>query len=88
VQQLAQIHTFTDLCLTLGSYLLGRVVYGCPAEVLGQISGEELDVDCRQIMSAGALHSVEVVGPVLGEECANQHRDFWPRFIAQGHSVV
>jgi tRNA(Arg) A34 adenosine deaminase TadA/nucleoside 2-deoxyribosyltransferase len=67
---------------------IGRVVYGCPAEVLGRISGEELDVCCRKVMSAGVLHSVDVVGPVLPEECAEQHREFWPRFIAQGNSVV
>lgn len=63
---------------------IGRVVYGCPAEVLGAISGEELAVDCRQILSAGTLHRVDVVGPVLGEEAATQHREFWPGFIAAG----
>ena len=63
---------------------IGRVVYGCPADVLGSISGEELDVSCRQILGAGVLHGVEVVGPVLGEEAAAQHKAFWPTFIAAG----
>jgi hypothetical protein len=38
-------------------------------------------------MGAGVLHSVEVRGPVLGEEAAEQHRIFWPDFIAKGNAV-
>lgn len=53
---------------------IGKVVFGCPAEVLGAISGEELDVDCRDVLSSGILHSVDVVGPVCGEKAAAQHR--------------
>ena len=53
---------------------IGKVVFGCPAEVLGAISGEELDVDCRDVLSSGVLHAVDVVGPVCGEKAAAQHR--------------
>jgi tRNA(Arg) A34 adenosine deaminase TadA len=67
---------------------IGRVVYGCPAELLGDISGEELRVDCRVVLSSGILSSVEVVGPVLSDEAAAQHRAFWPTFLAAGNDVV
>jgi tRNA(Arg) A34 adenosine deaminase TadA len=60
---------------------IGRVVFGCPSKALGAISGEELDVDCRTVLGAGTLRAVEVVGPVLGEEAAAQHRAFWPGFL-------
>ena len=66
---------------------VGRVVYGCPAETLGEISGEEMRIDCRQVMSSGILHKVDVVGPVLGDEAAAQHRAFWPRFLSAGNPV-
>jgi len=65
-----------------------RVVYGCPAETLGEISGEELATDCRDVLSSGRLRTVEVVGPVMGEEAAAQHRAFWPAFLAGGNPVV
>ena len=54
---------------------IGRVVYGCPAEVLGSISGEELAVGCREVLGSGVLRAVEVVGPVLGEEAAASDPD-------------
>ncbi len=45
----------------------------CPARELGRISGEELDVDCRVVLSAGILHKVEVLGPLLADKAAHMH---------------
>eukprot|EP00039_Didymoeca_costata_P024023 m.9009 g.9009 ORF g.9009 m.9009 type:complete len:166 (-) comp3994_c0_seq1:6605-7102(-) len=56
---------------------IGRVVYGCSGALLGDIAGEELDVSCRTVLSSGRLRKVEVVGPVLQEEAAEDHRTFW-----------
>ena len=63
---------------------IGKVVYACPATVLGEISGEELNVPCRTVLSAGILHNVEVLGPVLEEEAASMHREFWPTYTGGG----
>jgi len=62
---------------------LRRVVFGCTAKALGTISGEELDVPCAQVLSAGKLHSVELCGPVLEQEAEAMHRDFWPKWSGE-----
>jgi tRNA(Arg) A34 adenosine deaminase TadA len=60
---------------------VGRVVYGCSAQLLGKISGEELGSGCRPVLTSGVLRTVEVVGPVLEETAAHQHQEFWPGFL-------
>ena len=59
---------------------IGKVVYGCPAKDLGTISGEELGIGCREFLSSGTLHEVEVEGPVMAEEAVNMHKHFWPSY--------
>ena len=59
------------------------VKYGCTAKALGEISGEEIAIPCEQILGAGRQHRVEVVGPVLEEECKALHRAFWPGRLAK-----
>eukprot|EP01079_Euglenida_sp_SAG-EU17-18_P000526 gene526-2457_t len=56
---------------------IGRVVYGCPGDLLGELSGEEIAVPCRSVLQGGKLHQVEVVGPLLQETAAEAHRAFW-----------
>lgn len=60
---------------------IGRVVYGCSAQRLEEIAGDELRVGAAEILASGVSHTVPVSGPVLEEECAKQHVDFWPGFF-------
>ena len=54
-----------------------RVVFGCTGAALGEISGEELNVACRDVFASGKLHRIETIGPVLAEEADAQHRNYW-----------
>ena len=84
----ATLYTSTEPCPMCSGAIywssIGKVVFACPAIVLGEISGEELAVPCRTILSSGILHSVEVVGPVLEEAAASMHREFWPTYTGGG----
>jgi len=55
---------------------ISTVVYGCPADTLGDIAGGSFVVSCRELFSKGK-RAVEVIGPVLPEEGAEVHRNFW-----------
>jgi tRNA(Arg) A34 adenosine deaminase TadA len=60
---------------------IGRVVYGLSEHGLKAITGthEEnptLDLPCRTVFAAGQ-RPVEVIGPLLEDEAAALHADFW-----------
>jgi tRNA(Arg) A34 adenosine deaminase TadA len=60
---------------------IGRVVYGLSEHRLKAITGthEEnptLDLPCRTVFAAGQ-RPVEVLGPLLEDEAAALHADFW-----------
>jgi tRNA(Arg) A34 adenosine deaminase TadA len=60
---------------------IGRVVYGLSEHRLKAITGthEEnptLDLPCRTVFAAGQ-RQVEVIGPLLEDEAATLHADFW-----------
>ena len=60
---------------------IGRVVYGLSEHRLKTIAGthEEnptLDLPCRTVFAAGQ-RQVEVIGPLLEDEAAAVHADFW-----------
>ena len=55
---------------------ISTLVYGCPAETLGEIAGGSFVVSCRELFSKGK-RMVEVIGPILSEEGAEIHRKFW-----------
>lgn len=55
---------------------ISTVVYGCPAEILGEIAGGSFVVSCRELFSKGK-RAIEVVGPILSGEGAEIHRNFW-----------
>jgi tRNA(Arg) A34 adenosine deaminase TadA len=60
---------------------IGRVVYGLSEHRLKAITGphEEnptLDLPCRIVFAAGQ-RQVEVIGPLLEDEAAAVHADFW-----------
>jgi len=60
---------------------IGRLVYGLSEERLRKITGNHpenptLDLPCRTVLEAGQRH-IDVVGPLLEEEAAALHVDFW-----------
>lgn len=60
---------------------LGRVVYGLAERDLRTLTGDHrenptLDLPCRTVFAAGQ-RSVEVIGPLLGDEAAALHEGFW-----------
>jgi tRNA(Arg) A34 adenosine deaminase TadA len=60
---------------------IGRVVYGLSERRLKSITGDHgenptLDLPCRAVFAAGQ-HTTEVVGPLIEDEAAWLHEDFW-----------
>ncbi len=60
---------------------IGRVVYGLSEARLKTITGNHdenptLDLPCRTVFAAGQ-RKVEVVGPLLEDEAAEQHEGVW-----------
>jgi tRNA(Arg) A34 adenosine deaminase TadA len=60
---------------------IGRVVYGLSEHRLKSITGTHaenptLGLPCRIVFAAGQRH-VEVIGPLLEDEAAALHADFW-----------
>jgi len=52
------------------------LVYGCPAETLGEIAGGSFVVPSRELLSKGK-RAIDVIGPILPKEGAEIHRKFW-----------
>lgn len=60
---------------------IGRVVYGLSEHRLKAITGAHaenptLDLPCRTVFAAGQ-RQIEVIGPLLEDEAAAIHEDFW-----------
>jgi tRNA(Arg) A34 adenosine deaminase TadA len=62
---------------------IGRVVYGLSERDLGAVIGPHpenltMDLPCRVVLGAGQ-RTIEVVGPLLEDECRAVHDGFWTR---------
>jgi tRNA(Arg) A34 adenosine deaminase TadA len=62
---------------------IGRLVYGLGEQRLKAITGAHpenptLDLPCRTVFAAGQK-DIAVAGPLLEDEAAAQHEDFWQR---------
>ena len=62
---------------------IGRVVYGLSEHRLREITGNHpenptLDLPCRVVFDSGQ-RPIEVVGPLLEDEAAALHEDFWAK---------
>ena len=62
---------------------IGRLVYGLGEARLKAITGDHpenptLDLPCRQVFAAGQK-AIAVVGPLLEDDAAQVHQDFWAR---------
>jgi tRNA(Arg) A34 adenosine deaminase TadA len=60
---------------------VGRVVYGLSEREMGAIIGPHpenltMDLPCRTVLGAGQRR-IEVVGPLLEDECRTVHDGFW-----------
>jgi len=60
---------------------IGRVVYALSEERLLQLTGNHpenptLSLPCREVFARGQ-RAIEVVGPLLEDEAAVPHKDFW-----------
>ncbi len=60
---------------------VGRVVYGLSEHDMGALIGPHpenltMDLPCRVVLAAGQ-RSVEVIGPLLEDECRAVHDGFW-----------
>jgi tRNA(Arg) A34 adenosine deaminase TadA len=55
---------------------VSTLVYGCPAETLGEVAGGSFIVPSRELLSSGK-RGIEIIGPVLPEQGAEIHREFW-----------
>lgn len=81
-QALAQavMYASTEPCpMCCGALYWGgvrRVVFGFPAAALEALTGEGMGLSAQQVL-AGARQPVELVGPVLEDEAAEVHADFW-----------
>ena len=60
---------------------VGRVAYGLSERALGQLIGPHpdnltMDLPCRVVLAAGQ-RKIEVIGPMLEDECRVVHEGFW-----------
>jgi tRNA(Arg) A34 adenosine deaminase TadA len=74
------LYTSTEPCaMCTGAIFwagIPNIVYGCSTEVLGEIVGCAFVVPCRDLLNYGK-RKVNVVGPVLEDQGAVIHRNFW-----------
>jgi tRNA(Arg) A34 adenosine deaminase TadA len=55
---------------------IATLVYGCPAKTLGEIKEGNFVVPSRDLLSKGKK-TIEIIGPILPEQGADIHRNFW-----------
>jgi tRNA(Arg) A34 adenosine deaminase TadA len=81
------IYTSAEPCVMCAGAIywagIGRVVYGMSEQDLKALTGNHpenptLDLPCRTVFAAGQ-RSIDVIGPLLAEEAAIQHRGVWAR---------
>ncbi|MEA3224409.1 MAG: nucleoside deaminase [Planctomycetota bacterium] len=76
----ATLYSSTEPCAMCSGAIywsgISKLVYGCPAETLGEIAGGSFVVPSRELFSRGK-REIEVIGPVLPEEGAEIHRKYW-----------
>ena len=54
-----------------------EVVFGCSASALHRITKEGIQVSASLILGSGLAHGVNVIGPILEDECVLQHKAYW-----------
>jgi tRNA(Arg) A34 adenosine deaminase TadA len=80
----ATLYTSTEPCVmctaTIIRSKIGRIVYACPALLMSAIIGKggSLPIQCKDICSK-CTRPIEVVGPMIQEEAAKVHWNYWPK---------
>ena len=76
----AILYTSTEPCAMCAGAIywagIRNIVYGCSAQKLGDIAGAAFVVPRRELLDHGAEHT-QITGPVLEEQGAEMHRNFW-----------
>ena len=81
------LYTSTEPCAMCAGAIywagIGRVVYGFPEERLRALTGNHpenptLSLPCRELFTRGQ-RQIEVIGPLLEDEAADAHAEFWDR---------
>jgi tRNA(Arg) A34 adenosine deaminase TadA len=76
------LYTSTEPCAMCTGAIywsgIGRLVYGCPNDDLGRISGDNIGISSREILSR-CTRAVEVVGPLLRKEAVKIHEAYWDK---------
>ena len=76
----SRLYTSTEPCaMCTGAIFwagISKIVYGCSADTLGEIAGGVFVVPCRELLKYGK-RQISVVGPVLEDQGAAIHRNFW-----------
>jgi tRNA(Arg) A34 adenosine deaminase TadA len=74
------LYTSTEPCAMCAGAIfwagVRKVVYGCPAETLGNMSGGGFVIPSREIFERGK-YPTEVIGPILEKESIEVHEGFW-----------
>lgn len=80
------LYTSTEPCAMCSGAIywsgVGRMVFACSEARLGEIAGIGLDVPSRTVLQTGA-RIVTVVGPMIEDEAAEVHREFWPKHLGK-----
>jgi tRNA(Arg) A34 adenosine deaminase TadA len=80
------LYTSTEPCAMCSGAIfwsgIGRMVFACSEVRLAKIAGIGLNVPSRSVLQTGA-RSVTVVGPLIEEEAAQVHEEFWPRHLGK-----
>ena len=76
----AILYTSTEPCaMCTGAIFwagISNIVYGCSSFLLGEIAGGTFVVPCRELLKYGK-RQISVVGPILEDQGADIHRNFW-----------
>eukprot|EP01006_Ploeotia_vitrea_P050555 TRINITY_DN67474_c3_g1_i9.p1 TRINITY_DN67474_c3_g1~~TRINITY_DN67474_c3_g1_i9.p1 ORF type:complete len:485 (+),score=163.34 TRINITY_DN67474_c3_g1_i9:152-1606(+) len=50
-----------------------------------KVQGVAMTIPAKEIFERSGLPHVQVIGPILEDECAAVHREFWPAFFSGAH---
>ncbi len=74
------LYTSTEPCAMCAGAIywsgISQVIFGCSAEALGEITGGEFVIPCRDIFAKGK-RPTQVTGPILEAEAIKIHQQFW-----------
>lgn len=84
---MATLYTSAEPCVMCTGAIywtgIGRIVYALSESWLLELTGDDpenptFDLPCREIIARGQ-RNIEVLGPLLEDEAAAAHEEFWAR---------